>query len=224
MGPTGARHQDELADWPSAAIWLEPELASLHCKLQTRPLVREGSLHEKEESDCHSKKCKIWSPDPKAARHQDELADWPSAAIWPEPELASLHCKLQNRPLVREGSLHEKEESNCHSKKCKISSPDPKAARHQDELADRPSVAIWLELELVRKDRQLKTASVELRPNMCSGASKIELVVHCKSSRCGFGAGIVRGTQEGEHPSLEICTRGLVWDSRLSACVVKCKL
>jgi hypothetical protein len=26
---------------------LEIELASLHCKLQTRPLVREGALHEK---------------------------------------------------------------------------------------------------------------------------------------------------------------------------------
>jgi hypothetical protein len=40
----GARHLNQLADRPS----LELELASLHCKLQTRPLVREGALHEKE--------------------------------------------------------------------------------------------------------------------------------------------------------------------------------
>jgi hypothetical protein len=35
MALLGARHQDELADK------LEIELASLHCKLQTFPLVRE---------------------------------------------------------------------------------------------------------------------------------------------------------------------------------------
>jgi hypothetical protein len=33
-------------------------------------------------------------------------------------------------------------ESNCHSKKCNIRSPAPKGAWHQDELADRPSVAL----------------------------------------------------------------------------------
>jgi hypothetical protein len=44
--PLGSRHQDELADRPSVAV-VEIELASLHCKLQTRPLVREGDLHEK---------------------------------------------------------------------------------------------------------------------------------------------------------------------------------
>jgi hypothetical protein len=45
--PLGARHQDELADRPLGAMRLEIELASLHCKLQTRPLVRVGALHEK---------------------------------------------------------------------------------------------------------------------------------------------------------------------------------
>jgi hypothetical protein len=47
MDHIGGRHQDELADRPSIAIYLEIELASLHFKLQTRPLVREGALHEK---------------------------------------------------------------------------------------------------------------------------------------------------------------------------------
>jgi hypothetical protein len=43
----GARHQDELADRPSVAMYFEIELASLHCKLQARPFVREDALHEK---------------------------------------------------------------------------------------------------------------------------------------------------------------------------------
>jgi hypothetical protein len=34
------------------------------------------------ESNCHSDKCNIWSPAPKGARHQDELADWPSVVMW----------------------------------------------------------------------------------------------------------------------------------------------
>jgi hypothetical protein len=59
---------------------------------------------KKKESNCHSEKCNIWSPSPKGARHQDELADWPSVAMQLEIKLASLHRKLQTRPLVREGS------------------------------------------------------------------------------------------------------------------------
>jgi hypothetical protein len=51
-----ARYQDELADRQLVAMKLEIELASLHCKLQTHPLVRKAA--------------------PKEARHQDELADW----------------------------------------------------------------------------------------------------------------------------------------------------
>jgi hypothetical protein len=43
----GVRHQDELANRPSVAMWLEIEVSSLRYKLQTRPLVREGTLHEK---------------------------------------------------------------------------------------------------------------------------------------------------------------------------------
>jgi hypothetical protein len=54
---------------------LELEFASLLCKLQTHPLVSGDAPHEREKSNCHSKKCKIWPPAPKGARHQDELAD-----------------------------------------------------------------------------------------------------------------------------------------------------
>jgi hypothetical protein len=41
-------------------------------------------------------------------------------------------------------------ESNCHSNKCNIWSPDPKEARHQDELAYSPSVVMWLRLRFTR--------------------------------------------------------------------------
>jgi hypothetical protein len=42
-------------------------------------------------------------------------------------------------------------ESNCHSNKCYIWSLAPKGAGHQDELADWPSVVMWLRLRLVLK-------------------------------------------------------------------------
>jgi hypothetical protein len=39
-------------------------------------LSSERALYlKKKESNCHSKKCKIWSSAPKGAQHQDELAD-----------------------------------------------------------------------------------------------------------------------------------------------------
>jgi hypothetical protein len=60
---------------------------------------------------------------------------------------AWLHCKLLSRSLVREGTP-KKKESNCQAKKIKIWSWAPKGTRHQAELADWPSVAILLELEL----------------------------------------------------------------------------
>jgi hypothetical protein len=66
MGPW---HQDEPADRPSVAMKLEIELASLHCKLERAPYMKN------KESNCHSNKCNIWSLASKGARHQDELAD-----------------------------------------------------------------------------------------------------------------------------------------------------
>jgi hypothetical protein len=44
------------------------------CELRTCPLAREGTLH-KEGCNCRHKEIKIWSSDPKRARHQDGLLD-----------------------------------------------------------------------------------------------------------------------------------------------------
>jgi hypothetical protein len=57
-----------------------PTSVWLHCKLLACSLVREDTLHEVE-SNCQTKKIKIWSWASQQARHQDELADWPSVAI-----------------------------------------------------------------------------------------------------------------------------------------------
>jgi hypothetical protein len=40
-------------------------------------------------------------------------------------------------------------ENNCPSNKCSICSPAPNGVRHQDELADWPSVMMWLRLVVV---------------------------------------------------------------------------
>jgi hypothetical protein len=59
-----------------------PTLTSEWCALQiqTRPLVREGALHQ-EASTCQTKEhVKSGHGSQRAARHQDILADWPSAA------------------------------------------------------------------------------------------------------------------------------------------------
>jgi hypothetical protein len=63
MGPSGL--------WP---------VSDVHCKIQTRPLVREGALHE-EASTCQTKEHVKSGHGPQgAARHQDRLNDWPSVA------------------------------------------------------------------------------------------------------------------------------------------------
>jgi hypothetical protein len=55
--------------------------------------------------------------------------------------VSDVHCKIQTRPLVREGALLE-EENVCQTKEHVKSGHGPqRAARHQDILADRPSVA-----------------------------------------------------------------------------------
>jgi hypothetical protein len=40
-----------------------------------------GDMGKEEENNCQTKKIKIWSLAPQGARHQDELADWPSVTI-----------------------------------------------------------------------------------------------------------------------------------------------
>jgi hypothetical protein len=52
----------------------------LHCKLQTRPVVREVALHE-ETRNCQSKETLKSGHGPqRGTRHREELADWPSGA------------------------------------------------------------------------------------------------------------------------------------------------
>jgi hypothetical protein len=77
-----------------------------HCTTNYGPVLssERAPYMKNKESNCHSNKCNTWSLALKGARHQDELAD----AIYLEIELASLHWKLGTRPLVREGTLHEK--------------------------------------------------------------------------------------------------------------------
>jgi hypothetical protein len=51
-----------------------------HCPENYRPVLSSewAPYMRNKESNCHSKKCNIWSPAPKGARHQDE----PSVAIY----------------------------------------------------------------------------------------------------------------------------------------------
>jgi hypothetical protein len=48
-----------------------------HCTANYRPVLssERAPYLKMKESNCHSKKCNIWSSAPKEARHQDELAD-----------------------------------------------------------------------------------------------------------------------------------------------------
>jgi hypothetical protein len=59
------------------------------------------------------------------------------------------HCAANYRPVLSSESAPymKNKESNCHSNKCNILSLVPKGARHQDELADWPSVVMWLRLQ-----------------------------------------------------------------------------
>jgi hypothetical protein len=55
-----------------------------HCTADYRSTLSSERMPymKNKESNCHSNKCNIWSLAPKGARHQDELADWPSVVMW----------------------------------------------------------------------------------------------------------------------------------------------
>jgi hypothetical protein len=55
-----------------------------NCTANYRPVLssERAPCMKNKESNCHSNKCNIWSLAPKGARHQDELADWPSVVMW----------------------------------------------------------------------------------------------------------------------------------------------
>jgi FlaG/FlaF family flagellin (archaellin) len=57
------------------------------------------------------------------------------------------HCTANYRPVL----------FNCHSDKCNIWSLAPRGTRHQDELADWPSVVMWLRLRTSRESHNVTT-------------------------------------------------------------------
>jgi hypothetical protein len=65
-----------------------------HCTVNYGPVLssERPPYMKNKECNCHSNKCNIWSLDPKGARHQDELADWPSVVMW---------LRLRTRERVR---------------------------------------------------------------------------------------------------------------------------
>jgi hypothetical protein len=68
-------------------------VSDVHCKIQTRTLVREGALHE-EASTCQTKEhVKSGHGPQRAARHQDMLADWPSVANLTPLQGSSVPCR-----------------------------------------------------------------------------------------------------------------------------------
>jgi hypothetical protein len=78
------------------------------------------------------------------------MADRLSVAVF-ETELSSLYCKLQSRPLVREGAPHQ-QTCNClkiiKERRGKIGRGSQMGAWHHDRLADWLSVVIQLWLWL----------------------------------------------------------------------------
>jgi hypothetical protein len=98
--------------------------AWLHCKLQTLLSTERAPYMKKKESNRHSKKFKIWSSAPKKARHQDELADWPSVKKYLEVELE-------------------------YKKRRKIGRRSQMGAWQEERLADWPTVVIWPWLSLL---------------------------------------------------------------------------
>jgi hypothetical protein len=107
--------------------------------------------------------------------HSDSVRTVPFAAterliLWvrlttKSPQYATGHgytpaaLQLQRRVicvLSSERALCMKnKESNCHSNKCNIRSLAPEGARHQDVLADWPSVVMWLRLHLQWRHKDL---------------------------------------------------------------------
>jgi hypothetical protein len=66
--------------WPVAGIALLYFYLNLrHCTANYRPVSSDRTPYmKKKENNCRSKKCNICSPVPKGARHQDDMADWPT--------------------------------------------------------------------------------------------------------------------------------------------------
>jgi hypothetical protein len=84
-------------------------------------------------------------------KQQDTKTNWPTdRRSQCNLKLNLRHCTANYGPVLSsERALYMKnKESNCHSNKCIIWSP---ALRHQDGLADWPSVVMWLRLRRIFK-------------------------------------------------------------------------
>jgi hypothetical protein len=72
-------------NWPThRRSQCDLKLNLCHCTANYRSVLssEKASYMKNEESNYHSNKCNIWSPAPRGARHQDELADWLSVIMW----------------------------------------------------------------------------------------------------------------------------------------------
>jgi hypothetical protein len=103
-----------------------------------------GSSTQRRLSDCQTKKLKSgyvshWRPGTKT--------NWPTdRRSQCNLKLNLRHCTANYRPVLSSGRAPymKNKERHCHSDKCTIWSPAPSEARYQDELADWPSVVMWL--------------------------------------------------------------------------------
>jgi hypothetical protein len=115
-----------------------------HCTANYRPVLsseRAPYIMDKE-SNCHSNKCNIWSPAPKGAGHQDELADWPSVVMWLWLRLRN--CTVNYRPVLSSEMALQNNEPQLSKRKSqgerKIGCGSQMGAWHQNGLADWLSV------------------------------------------------------------------------------------
>jgi hypothetical protein len=109
-----------------------------------------GSPTPRRRSKCQTKKLKSGYGGPSTKTNW--LTDRRSQCNF---KLNLRHCTANYRPILSSERVPymKNKESNCHSNKCNIWSLAPKGARRQDELADWPSVVMWLRLRLNGKFR-----------------------------------------------------------------------
>jgi hypothetical protein len=133
----GAWHQDGPADWLSVVMWLQlldHPVNGGYGRVSPTPRRR----------ICQTKKLKSgygphWGPGTET--------NWPTdRRSQCNLKLNLRHCTANYRSVLssKRASYMKNKESTCHSNKCNIWSHAPKGARHQDGLADWPSVLMWL--------------------------------------------------------------------------------
>jgi hypothetical protein len=120
-------------------------------KRQARPLVKRARPTKTRQQN--SDRINIWSQVPRWARRQGILTDWPSVVTWPQTSetlkygygfwetrtIEWLNCKLQTRPLVREGAPQIKDrkfQTATFWQELISGRKSHKGARYQDILTD----------------------------------------------------------------------------------------